>query len=133
MPKIAYADVGPKPSITIDFKRLQGENFYVTLLSEIPSTGPYSALGEHPNDQRYNTYDEDYDIWKKFVDYKDIDGFYFLQYFKNCTETSEFKYCNRNSYSLTLRPKKEKNAYLHYYGQHYYTNNIKCFAEPHKL
>lgn len=92
MPKTAYADVGPKPSIIIDFKGLHGENFYVTLLSEIPSTGPHSALGEHPNNQRYNTYDEDYYIWKKFVDYKDIDGYYFLQYFKNCTETSEFKW-----------------------------------------
>lgn len=86
----AYADIGPKPSVVINFTGLEDEKYYVTLLSEIPSTGPHSALGEHPNNQRYKSEDEDYNIWQKFISYKDRDGFYFLQYFRECTETSQF-------------------------------------------
>jgi len=90
VPTTAYADIGPKPSVVIDFKGLEDENYYVTLLSDITSTGPHSVLGEHPNNQRYQKDDEEYDIWQKFVSFKDKDGFYFLQYFSNCSVTSQF-------------------------------------------
>ncbi|HHY28397.1 MAG TPA: hypothetical protein GX523_16980 [Desulfitobacterium dehalogenans] len=90
MPAPAYADMGPKPSVVIDFKGLGNEKYYVTLLSEIASTGPHSALGEHPNNQRYHEDDEDYEIWEKFISYQDKDGYYFLQYFRECSETSQF-------------------------------------------
>jgi len=90
IPKTTYADMGPKPSVVVSFAGLENEKYYVTLLSEVASTGPHSALGEHPNNQRYHENDEEYEIWKKFVDYKDTDGFYFLQYFSDCTETSRF-------------------------------------------
>jgi hypothetical protein len=89
-PTTAYADIGPKPSVVIDFNGLEDESYYVTLLSDITSTGPHSVLGEHPNNQRYQKDDEDYDIWQKFVSFKDKDGFYFLQYFSNCSVTSQF-------------------------------------------
>ena len=92
MPATAYADIGPKPSVLIDFRGLDGEIYYVTLLSEIKSTGPHSVLGDHPNNQRYHSGDEDYEIWEKFVSYKDEDGYYFLQFFMECTETSQFKW-----------------------------------------
>jgi hypothetical protein len=86
----AYADIGPKPSVVINFEGLEDQSYYVTLLSEVPSTGPYSVLGEHPNNQRYYEEDEDYGVWQKFVSYQDEDGFHFLQYFGNCTDTSRF-------------------------------------------
>ncbi len=44
MPLTAYADIGPKPSVVIDFKGLENEKYYVTLLSEVTSTGPHSVL-----------------------------------------------------------------------------------------
>lgn len=90
MPTTANADTGPKPSVVIDFKGLEEENYYVTLLSEISSTGPHSVFGEFADNQRYFEEDEDYDIWCKFVSYKDKDGFYFLQFFGDCTDTSQF-------------------------------------------
>ncbi len=90
MPKTAYADIGPKPSVVIEFIGLENETYYVTLLSEISSTGPHSALGEVPNNQRFQEGDEDYEIWQKYVSYKDKDGYYFLQYFNNCSDTSQF-------------------------------------------
>ncbi|QZY53939.1 hypothetical protein [Crassaminicella profunda] len=86
----AYADIGPKPSIVINFEGLEDESYYVTLLSEVSSTGPHRVLGEYSNNQRYHEGDEEYTIWQKFLSYEDKDGFYFLQYFENCTHTSEF-------------------------------------------
>lgn len=91
-PTSVYADMGPKPSVVIDFKGFENEKYYVTLLSQVTSTGPHSVLGEHPNNQRYHSGDENYDIWEKFISYKDEDGYHFLQYFGDCTETSQFKW-----------------------------------------
>jgi hypothetical protein len=90
IPASVYGDIGPKPSVVINFEGLENEKYYVTLLSEVASTGPHSVLGEHPNNQRYHESDENFEIWQKFVYYKDEDGFYFLQYFQDCTDTSKF-------------------------------------------
>ena len=85
-------EIGPKPSVVINFEGLEGETYYATLLSETSSTGPYSAVGRFQGDIRYGEDDEDYEIWQKFVSYEDEDGYYFLQYFNDCTETSQFKW-----------------------------------------
>lgn len=90
IPGTVSADTGPKPSVVVNFKGLENEKYYVTLLSEVVSTGPHSVLAEHPNNQRYHKGDEEYEIWEKFVSYKDKDGYHFLQYFSDCTETSQF-------------------------------------------
>ena len=92
VPSFAYGDIGPKPSVIVNFEGLEGETYYVTLLSETSSTGPYSAVGRFEGDRRYSKDEEDYEIWKKFVDYQDEDGYYFLQYYRDCTETQEFKW-----------------------------------------
>ncbi|HNZ82968.1 MAG TPA: hypothetical protein PLL21_04285 [Sedimentibacter sp.] len=92
IPPLAYGDVGPKPSVIVNFEGLQGKTYYTTLLSETSSTGPYSAVGRFEGDRRYSEDEEDYEIWNKFVDYQDEDGYYFLQYFSDCTETQEFKW-----------------------------------------
>jgi len=90
IPVPVFADAGPKPSVVVGFKGLEGTRFYVTLLSEKDSTGPHSVLGKYQNNQKYHDGDEDYEIWKKFISYQDEDGFYFLQYFQNCTDTLKF-------------------------------------------
>lgn len=87
LPSHAYGDVGPKPSVVVKFEGFEGETYYVTLLSEVSSTGPHSTVDNY---QRFNEEDKDYEIWKKFASYKDEDGYYFLQYFNDCTETSQF-------------------------------------------
>ena len=43
MPLTAYADMGPKPSVHVDFINAPDEPFYGTLLSQHDSTGPASA------------------------------------------------------------------------------------------
>jgi hypothetical protein len=81
----AYADMGPKPSVTISFYGLEGKSYYVTLLSKTSSTGPWSVDGEP-----YGDVSEE--IAQKFRQYQDPDGFYFLNYYKLCEENDIFEW-----------------------------------------
>ena len=71
MPITASADMGPKPSVRIEFTGIQGETYYGTLLSLRDSTGPASAWKGNPEYARSHPGDEEYDIWLKFVEYED--------------------------------------------------------------
>lgn len=92
------ADMGPKPSVNITFENLGDELCYATLLSESESTGPASAwdgVEEHANHSGNPDYawsDISYDIWKAFIDYKDSDGYYYLQNAWQINETKELKW-----------------------------------------
>lgn len=108
LPLHARADMGPKPSVVVGFKGLEGERYYATLLSANESTGPFSAPRGGEN-ALYQQGDEDYDIFQKFAEYQDTDGFYFLQYFQNCTDTARF--------SWTYYPPQEFKVLLYFPGQ----------------
>ncbi|MBR3754287.1 MAG: hypothetical protein IKK49_04180 [Clostridia bacterium] len=86
----AFADTGPKPSVVIELVGLDGRECYGTLLSEDESYGPNRAWKE--GEEMYAYHEDDPGIWRKFVDYKDSDGYYFLQQFWNCTENEGFKW-----------------------------------------
>lgn len=88
----AYADIGPKPSVNIEFTYPTGATYYATLLSERDTTGPASAWDGTEKFARYHEGDEDYEIWRAFVEYEDDNGWHFLQEFWNCTETDELKW-----------------------------------------
>lgn len=88
----AYADIGPKPSVNVEFTYPAGEVYYATLLSERDTTGPASAWDGTEKFARYHEGDEDYEIWRAFVEYEDDNGWYFLQEFWNCTETDELRW-----------------------------------------
>lgn len=88
LPMAAYADTGPKPSVTVYIKGLDGKSCYATLLSKYASTGPASV--DNGANARYKVGDADYDIWLKFVEYNDSDGFYFLQRFWKCDGHGSF-------------------------------------------
>jgi hypothetical protein len=93
LPVTARADMGPKPSVIIDFTGLEEETYYVTLLSEAKTTGPYSALTESNKEySRYQEGDEGYDVFLKFAEYRDTDGYYFLQYFEDCSGSHRFSW-----------------------------------------
>ena len=93
VPLTAVADMGPKPSVVIDFQGLEGKRYYATLLSKEKSTGPFSAVQDTGGEyRRYQEDDADYEIFEKFAQYKDTDGFYFLQYFEDCSETQQFSW-----------------------------------------
>ena len=87
LPITAKADMGPKPSVRIQFKNMGDDLCYGTLLSKEACTGPARVWdGTSRNEQLY---DLDRDIWKAFVDYKDPDGYYFLQRGWTVSETGE--------------------------------------------
>ena len=92
MPITARADMGPKPSVRIEFTGIEGETYYGTLLSLRDSTGPASAWNGNPDYAHYKPGDEGYEIWHKFVEYQDTGGYYFLQEWWDCSETNQLNW-----------------------------------------
>lgn len=91
----AYADMGPKPSINLTFSGINETVYYVTLLSETQSTGPYSYSTDKINEDSYMIKEykkEGLKVWNAFRDYKDSDGYYFLEYFQRITNDNIFKW-----------------------------------------
>lgn len=86
-PMRTNADTGPKPSIRITFENLGDEECWGTLLSNMESTGPFSAWDGNAENGGNQTYG--YDIWKAFVDYAENDDFYFLQEAWQINDTKE--------------------------------------------
>ena len=82
----ASADIGPKSSVTVSFKGLEDEKYYVTLLADTDSTGPWSK------DNSYRDSFGDAKVWKKLNTYTDSDGFFFLNKYSDCSETNVFKW-----------------------------------------
>jgi len=88
---IADADFGPKPSVVIEFEGLSEFTYYVTLLSKTNTTGPYSASTDE-NDRYYYYCDNEQEeaVADKFLDYQDIDGYYYLQFMQKCEGNDTF-------------------------------------------
>lgn len=106
----ASADMGPKPSVRIIFKNMGDTLCYGTLLSKTDSTGPASAWDGTEEHARYNNSEYepdaplDYETWKAFVEYKDADGYYFLQESWAVSETKkiEWTYFPPDSFKILL-------------------------------
>lgn len=81
----ASADTGPKPSVRVTFENMGDELCYATLLSKTRSTGPAEAW-DGTEDGKYFFNGADETVWRAFVEYKDPDGFYFLQWFWRADE-----------------------------------------------
>lgn len=78
---VAFADTGPKPSAAFTFTGMPDEDYYVTMLAEVDHYGPH-RIYQDGNDLPYvleaGRDDPAYPAWQKLVDYKDADGYYFL-------------------------------------------------------
>ena len=81
----AYADIGPKASVTVEFRGFEGRRYFATLLSRESQSGPYSLNSRFSME---NTGDPQ--AFQKFVEYEDADGFYFLQFMQDCSRTHQF-------------------------------------------
>lgn len=97
----ASADMGPKPSVNVDFENLGDELCYATLLSRTKTTGPASAWD---GDDNHSYMPCGYDVWKAFVDYEDPDGFYYLQETWQINETQKlaWTYYPPNEFKILL-------------------------------
>lgn len=85
---VAFADTGPKPSAAFTFTGMPDENYYVTMLAEVDHYGPHRIYQEGddlPYVLEAGRGDPAYPAWQKLVDYKDADGYYFLDdLFEQC-------------------------------------------------
>ena len=81
----ASADTGPKPSVRVTFENMGDELCYGTLLSKAPSTGPARAW-DGTEEGKYISEGKDEAVWRAFTEFKDEDGFYFLQWFWRADE-----------------------------------------------
>ncbi len=95
LPVTAYADIGPKPSVQIEFTDLEGD-FYVTLLSKNKSTGPYSYDYTEDTPPDYMLKDGDEEViktaWTAMHQYRDGDGYFFIGFMDKCSATDDFKW-----------------------------------------
>lgn len=105
---IAMADTGPKPSASFTFTGMPDEDYYVTMLAEVDAYGPHRVHqpGEDlPYVLEAGRDDPAYPAWQKFVDYKDPDGYYFLEdLFEQCHGDDEagWRYFPPEQFKLLL-------------------------------
>ncbi len=102
----ASADTGPKPSVTVSVADIKEDGvYYMTLLSKYNSSGPNSF------DAKY--YGEIDEIDKKFADYKDEDGYYYLYYYKKVSAENPFKwsYYPPNQFKILIYS-ADQNAFI---------------------
>lgn len=128
------ADIGPKPSVQITFTGMEGEEYYGTLLSLYDSTGPARVWDGDDRNARYE--EGEYEIWKAFAEYKDADGFYFLQEWWHCSENQELKwlYWPPSTYKILLYfPGRDafyvSPVYTMYAFDSYYTVDLSGLAD----
>lgn len=81
--KSASADMGPKASVQIDIEGLEGEKYYMTLLSKKDSSGPWGTTWSSQSEEAG---------YYALKNYQDTDQYYFLGYFQECTETNQFNW-----------------------------------------
>ena len=133
-PMTANADMGPKASVRIQFEHMGDELCYGTLLSKEKSTGPASAW-----DGRTESAQKEYmdpGIWEIFVNYKDPDGYYFLQRSWKVSESKElaWTYYPPGDFKILLYyPETEtfvsSGIYARYAFDTYYTVDMGAAAE----
>ncbi|MEG1687903.1 MAG: hypothetical protein RR276_08485 [Angelakisella sp.] len=93
LPTVAYADVAPKPSVTIELTGVENQVYYVTLLSKEQRNGPHAFSTDPIDESSYLVGEhkqEDIAAWKAFREYSDGDGFYFVNFFERCPEENTF-------------------------------------------
>ena len=71
-----FADMGPKPSVTLKLYYTPGQRYAVTLLGNTASTAPGTA----PADYRERMGSRE--AWEAFRNYPAPEGYYFLGYFQ---------------------------------------------------
>ncbi len=101
----AAADVGPKPSVELNFQGLEGQRFYATLLGNVTQYGPWSAKEE------YLDWRGDPEAWEAFARYPEPEGWYFLGNYADCTETGRFVwsyYPPETFYILVWLPEEDR-------------------------
>lgn len=122
------ADMGPKPSVVVSFEGIEEEPYYVTLLSKDNNVGPWSTNTKYHEGYR----NASKEVWEKFKQYQDVDGFSFIGFYDRCTKNQPFRwgyYPPAEFKILVYLPKQDKmiiskNTYTQYAFDSYYTCNL---------
>ena len=85
----AWADMGPKPTVDLTFKGLEGQQYAVALISRIEYT-PAPWMGDGWD--AYNPEDGKKENWQALHDYVDPDGCKFGGYWEECSESHHFRW-----------------------------------------
>lgn len=105
MSAAVFADTGPKPTVTVEFINMGNKICYGTLLYEHESTGPASAWNVEEDDiPQYPEDSMDMKVWRAFTQYKDNDGFFYLQRHWLCssTKTIDWNYYPPSPFKILL-------------------------------
>lgn len=78
-----FADMGPKPSVTLKLYYTPGQRYAVTLLGNTALNGPWTA----PADYRERMGSRE--AWEAFRNYPAPEGYYFLGYFQEYPGTAD--------------------------------------------
>ena len=73
----AFADIGPKPSVTVDVEGRPDETVYATLLSNVEIYGPWFRITEDNIEGAgsFGTVDAPREAYEAFLEYEDPDGY----------------------------------------------------------
>lgn len=88
MPKVAYADMGPKPSVHVSFVGAGEQEYWATLIGR--AGGPWGEY--NGKNARYEVGDKEYDAWLKFVEFSKENNLVFEQFIQNCTKTNKLSW-----------------------------------------
>ena len=141
LPSHVSADMGPKPTVKIDVNGIQ-EKAYMTLLSKEKQSGPFGVYETQNDDSRYFGDYGPQEVWQAFVDYKDVDGFYFLQYFQLCVDYFQWTYYPPDEFKVLIYfPQSDtfivsKEIYQRYAFNSFYTvtlNSQNLNVESHSI
>ena len=100
----AFADTGPKQSIDVSFENMKDEKCFGTLLSKNSSSGPKSVYDGIYSDYGHYSDIISKEVWEKFINYSDKDGYYFLQFIDRCDDdnTLIWHYYPPNDFKILL-------------------------------
>ena len=71
-----FADMGPKPSVTLKLYYTPGQRYAVTLLGNTRVSGPWGSADQYR--ERMGSRE----TWEAFKNYSAPEGYYFLDYFQ---------------------------------------------------
>lgn len=122
------ADIGPKPSVKVFFVNMGTEVCYGTLLSKDQASGPASVWGgEADSIPQYPEDSLDMKVWRAFTEYRDSDGFYYLQEKWLCSSTKciNWSYYPPDTFKILLYyPETDTFAVSGIYERKYFNSKL---------
>ena len=103
-----YADMGPKPSVTINISNPPEGTYYVTLLG-LEEYGPWSFVNEENMDAIVAD-EQDKEAYAAFLEYSDEEGYRLLNYVDECSGDREFSwsYYPPDNFRIAIYSLKDK-------------------------